>query len=76
MADLEEVAGLLHTHKALHEHGDTFKNLKAHVWDRLKQIEEEHGPKADAPETEPPAETPTQPDDPPTSTDPSILRRV
>lgn len=71
MADLEEVAGLLHAYKALHEHGDTFKNLKAHVWDRLKQIEEEHGPKADAPETEPPSE-----DDPPEPTDPSVLRRV
>lgn len=54
MAELSEVAALLHTHDALSKHGETFPNLKAHVMNRLIEIEADHGQKLEPePETEP-----------------------
>lgn len=45
MADLNEVAALLHVHKGLHEHGTVFPNLKQMVWKKLLEIEADHAPK-------------------------------
>lgn len=54
MADLEEVAALLHVHKGLHEHGDQFPHLKKAVMEKLREIEADHAPKK--PEAEKEAE--------------------
>jgi hypothetical protein len=37
--DLNEIGALLHIHDALAKHGDTFQNLRKHVWGALKQAE-------------------------------------
>ena len=58
MADLSEVAALLHVHKALQEHGDMFPNLKSHVLNSLRSIEADHAPIPEtAEEPEPEEET-------------------
>ena len=48
MADINELAALLHVHKGLLEHGDAFPNLRSHVMDALRKIEAEHAPQKQA----------------------------
>lgn len=54
MADLEEVANLLHIHEKASAHGDLLKNIADTAMAKLKQINEEHlkPPTAEEPEAE------------------------
>lgn len=69
MADMDEVAGLLHVHEKAREHGDALKNIKDAAWERLVQINAEHGAKP-APEPEP--ETADEPEDPSAKSNPAV----
>lgn len=54
MADMDEVAGLLHVHEKAHAHGEALKNIRDAAWAKLKQIDAEHAPQvepAPTPET-------------------------
>jgi hypothetical protein len=43
MADLDEVANLLHVHEKASAHGDLLRNIANTAMAKLKQINEEHG---------------------------------
>ncbi len=43
MADLEEVANLLHVHEKASAHGDLLKNIANTAMAKLRLINEEHG---------------------------------
>lgn len=62
MADLAEVAALLHVHKGLHEHGEAFPHLKKAVLEKLREIEADHAPKKAEPEPAPEPEAATEPE--------------
>lgn len=46
MADMDEVAALLHVHEKASAHGDMLKHIANTALAKLRQINEEHAPKA------------------------------
>lgn len=47
--DINELAALLHIHKATGEHGSSLVHIRDAVWERLKQINADHAPPAPEP---------------------------
>lgn len=43
MADMDEIATLLHIYEKAVAHGDALPNIKQQVWAKLKAIDAEHG---------------------------------
>ena len=41
--DMYEIANLFHIFKSAHEHGDQFKNIRDQAFQRLKEIDADHG---------------------------------
>jgi len=50
MADMEEVAGLLHVFEKAHLHGDALRHIRDAAWKKLQAINEDHAPKKPKPE--------------------------
>lgn len=59
MADINEIAALLHVEEKLRAHGNKFQNLLGHVRAALDRHEADHAPKEAEPE--PVKEEPTSP---------------